>query len=279
MAGADWGGGLFVEAIKCCLMRLLAMGDYFSDEFAEQITPLLDGNDLRKFKLLRLDYKNAFTRMAKQSTPANRKNHDEAEEAFTLFAEHLEQRYLSKDDAGQEVPETFATKASVWEFLKGEEYIIGRSQFYQHCKDGLLRPRRGEYLLKDVTKYAKLHLRRADSGEIESDRERRIREEKLELSLQKEQVLLDKEKFDLSRKQGKFIPRADFEQAIVARAVAFMAHLNHSFQSAVPDLIDIVEGDQQRAGEMVEALSRLAEERMADFAVNAEFDVILEANE
>jgi len=183
--------------------------------------------------------------------------------------------------AHEDDPATFPTKKAVWEWLQEKgEYLIGRSQFYKHCKDRLLlKGRHGVYHLDDVISYAKMNLKRADSDEVESDRERTMRKEKLEVSLKKEKVLLEKETFDLSRKKGMFVPREDFEQAIVARSITFMAHLNHSFQAAVPDLIDTVEGNQKRAAELVAALSRIAEQRMADFAVDAEFDVILEANE
>lgn len=178
-------------------------------------------------------------------------------------------------------PETFPTKIAVFEWLQDKgEYLIGRSQFYQHCKDRLLIPSSGGiYTLDDVISYAQMNLKRSDSGEVETNREKVMRKEKMEVSLQKERVLLEKERFDLARKKGLYIPRDEHEQAVVARAVAFMAHLNHSFQAAAGDLIDAVEGNQQRAPELVSALSRMAEQRMSDFAADAEFDVVLEANE
>jgi len=143
--------------------------------------------------------------------------------------------------------EIFNNKISVHRWLLENGWTIGKSQFYDHCKEGLLRP---------AKKDGKYHL-----------------------ALRREQVGLERERFDLQAKQGKFIPRAEFELALVARAVAFMAHLNHTVQQEVPDWIELVEGNQGRAAELVEAISRAIEQRMADFAVDAEFEVLLEANQ
>lgn len=124
--------------------------------------------------------------------------------------------------------------------------------------------------MKAIEKYAAMHVVRADTGQKESEREIKMREDKLEVALERERVGLEREQFGL-----KFIPRAEFELAVVARAVAFMAHLNHSVQASVQDWIHLVEGNQSRAPELVEAISREIEQRMGDFAADAEFDVEL----
>ncbi|KJR97197.1 MAG: hypothetical protein VR65_24930 [Desulfobulbaceae bacterium BRH_c16a] len=174
----------------------------------------------------------------------------------------------------------FPSKIAVHRWLEDNGWKISRSQFYDHCKAGLLRPAKKEkkYRLKDVEKYASLHVARAETGEKESDREIAMREEKLEIALERERLGLEKDRFDFDAKQSKYIPRSEFELAIVARSVAFMAHLNHSIQASVQDWIHLVKGDQSHASELVEAISREVEQRMGDFAADADFDVILEAN-
>lgn len=172
----------------------------------------------------------------------------------------------------------FRTKKSVLEYLLGNGWKISQSQFYDHCKIGLLRPAKGGgYPLKAVVKYAELHVKRADTGEKEAEWETKIREEKLTISLDRERVGLEREQFDLDARRGKYIPRAEFELAIVSRAVAFMAHLNHTVQESVPSWIDLVGGDQGKAPQLVEAISRKIEQRMGDFAAEDEIEVILEA--
>lgn len=178
----------------------------------------------------------------------------------------------------------FKNKKAVHAYLQEHDWQIGRSQFYAHCKEGLLRPvmsgeNKGLYALSAVEKYAHYNCRRAETGIKESDREAQAREEKAEFERDKERVKLAREEFELDKAKGKFIARSEFDLAIVGRAVAFMAHLNHTIQQEVQDWIDLVEGNQDRAPELVDAISKSIEQRMGDFAADAEFDVILEANQ
>lgn len=175
----------------------------------------------------------------------------------------------------------FKSKIAVHRFLEEQGWQISKSQFYDHCKEGRLRPSRtdGKYLLSAVEKYAKLHCRRVDTGEKVNDRLERKQEQKMDLDMRRSEVQLQQAEHDLKVKQGRFVPRSEFELAIVARAVAFMAHLNHTVQQGVVDWIDLVEGDQSRAPELVDAISTAIEQRMGDFAADAEFDVVLEANQ
>lgn len=176
---------------------------------------------------------------------------------------------------------TFKSKIAVHRWLVDNGWQISKTQFYEHCKDGLLRPRKGDgvFVLKAVEKYATLHVRKAETGQKESDREAKIREERMTLGLERERIGLEAEKFNLEKKLGRYVLTSEVELMIVARAVAFMAHLNHTIQASVPDWIDVAKGDQAMASQLVEAISRAVEQRMGDFAVNAEFDVLLEAND
>lgn len=174
----------------------------------------------------------------------------------------------------------FKSKIEVYRHLKKQgKYKISRSQFYEHCNDRLLRPDNdGGFTLQAVNSYAKKHLREAATGRHAADKLDKMMEEKLDLELQSARMKVEKEQLDLDAKRGKTINRQDHELAIVSRAVAFMAHLNHAIQANVPDWIELVEGDQNRAAELVHAMSEVVEQRMGDFAADAEFDVILEAN-
>lgn len=197
-------------------------------------------------------------------------------EELTGLLENLEEKY----DLNSEPPDTFSSKIAVYRWLIENGWKISQSQFYEHCKEGLLRARKsdGKYTLKSVRKYASLHVKKAETGQKVLAREEKIREEKLEISLERERVGLEKERFELATKQKKFVPRDEFELAIVARAVAFMAHLNHTVQQNVPDWIALVDGDQSSAPELVEAIVRAIEQRMGDFAADAEIDVYLEVD-
>jgi hypothetical protein len=176
-------------------------------------------------------------------------------------------------------PDQFKTKKSVFTWLGDNGWQISQSMFYEHCKIGLLRPMKGGgYTLKAVQKYASLHVKKAETGEKESEWETRAREEKIKVTLEREQVGLEKDRFELDARRGKYIPRSEFELAVVSRAVAFMAHLNHTIQANVSLWIQLVGGDPARAPELVESISREIEQRMGDFAADVEFEVIMEQN-
>ena len=173
----------------------------------------------------------------------------------------------------------FKTKKAALDYLLGEGWKIGQSQFYKHCSENYLRPSAdGTYAQKAVDKYAKTWLKQVATGQKVNERMDKMQEQKLEADLRASRYKLEEAEFNLGIRKNKFIPREDFELAIVGRAVAFMAHLNHSVQAEAADWIDIVGGDQARAPELVAAVSRAIEQRMGDFAADAEFDVILEAN-
>lgn len=173
--------------------------------------------------------------------------------------------------------QTFKNKKMVLEHLLNAGWQISQTQFYQHCKEGLLRPGKdGKFTEAAVDKYAKRWLRLVETGEKVPDKIDRMNEERADLELKTAKIKLAREEHELGVKQSKFIPRDEFELAVVGRAVAFMAHLNHMVQELAPDWIDLVGGEQARQQELVHAISKSIEQRMSDFAADAEFDVILD---
>lgn len=182
-------------------------------------------------------------------------------------------------DPSDTEPTTFPTQKAAMEYLVAAGWKVSKSHFSRHCKEKLLRPESdGSYSQKACDKYAKTWLKTVATGQKVNERMDKMQEEKLEVDLRAAKFKMEEAEFNLGVRKNKFVPRDDFELAIVGRAVAFMAHLNHTIQTEAAEWIDIVGGDQTRAPELVAAISRAVEQRMGDFAADAEFDVILEAN-
>ncbi|MCB2218072.1 MAG: hypothetical protein KQH59_18575 [Desulfobulbaceae bacterium] len=177
------------------------------------------------------------------------------------------------------LPKSFDNALRVLEYLREEGWQISRTQLYEHIKDKKLRARKGVFLLGSVERYAKRWLKSADAGQKVNEKMERMADEKAELELQRERIRVAREQYDYDVKQGRYVSREDHELAIVGRAVAFMAHLNHSVQSKAADWIEMVGGDQGRVADLVEAIVEELEQRMGDFAADAEIDVIMEGNE
>jgi len=177
----------------------------------------------------------------------------------------------------------FKTKLAVWEWLVENDWKIGRSAFYEHCKDGYLKPRTkkagGGYPLPRVEKYAEKHVRQESTGEKIPSRAERLHEERAELELEQSKVKLAKESLSLGIKQKKYILREEAELEMVGLAVAFSAGLNHLIQTRAPKWVEIVNGDQGLVGDLVDDLLEKVGLKLSDFCKVGEVDVVLEKNE
>lgn len=176
--------------------------------------------------------------------------------------------------------ESFKSKAAVLRWLDANGYKIAKSAFYDHCREGKLRPNKdsGNYTMSAVKKYAKTWVPLASTGQKQNDAMSAKQEQKLDLELQRESVRVERETLELSIKQGKHVKREDHELSIVGRGTAFMAHLTHSVHESANDWIDLVDGDQSKADLFVAAVVEELTSRMSDFTADIELDVILEAN-
>lgn len=173
----------------------------------------------------------------------------------------------------------FPNKLEAWQYLQDSGWQIGRSQFYQHCKDGRLRREAdGRYSREAVDRYAKIHCRLVETGERVNDKLSRMAEQKAETELEREKVRLAREQHDMAVRRGDVVARDEVEQMIVGRAVAMLAHLKAMAQMRAADWIHLVEGNQERARELIDAVQTSIEEHLAVFAKDIEFDVIFEKN-
>lgn len=177
-------------------------------------------------------------------------------------------------------PAEFKSKAAVYRWLIDNGREISETQFYDHCKEGLLRKKRGEkfFTLAAVKKYSKLHTKLAATGEKEQDHRDKMQDELRQIELETARLKMKEKEHSLLVKQGKVVPIDEYETAIVGRQVAIMAQLNHMAQKNVAAWIELVDGDLNKAPALLEAILEEIAQRMSDFAVDIEFDIILEAD-
>ncbi|NCD25743.1 MAG: hypothetical protein EOL86_09155 [Deltaproteobacteria bacterium] len=233
--------------------------------------------ELRKATLLTNDVKRAMIALNDESTPTNRKNYSEAETAQAEYVGGLVARYLDTSPAKEE-DDHFPHKLAAWEYLRDSGWKIGRSQFYEHCKQGRLPFREGKYLRRDVDRYAAIHCKSSETGEKVNDTLSRMAEEKATTELEREKVRLKREQHELAVRLGEVVPRDEVELMIIGRAVAMLSHLKAMVQMGANDWIALVEGDQRRSRELIDTIVASIEERVAIFARDIEFEVILEKN-
>jgi len=181
-------------------------------------------------------------------------------------------------DVLKDTDDIFATRLDAWQYLQDSGWQIGRSRFYEHCKEGRLPRKDGRYLRADVDRYAKNHCRLAETGEKVNDSLSRLAEEKAETGLSREKVRLQQEEMELAVKRGEYVPREEVEQMIIGRAVAMLAHLRAMARMSASDWIALVGGDQKRQRLLIDAVSDGIEEHVAVFAKDIEFEVVFEKN-
>lgn len=256
------------------------MRDLKDQEFIKQLLEAVtSASDKHRLLLMLSDHQKATNQLHGESSSSNRKNYLEAEAEYLKTVSEIANRYLPEETPENTEPTTFPTQKAAMEYLVAAGWKVSKSHFSRHCKEKLLRPESdGSYSQKACDKYAKTWLKTVATGQKVNERMDKMQEEKLEVDLRAAKYKMEEAEFNLGVRKNKFVPRDDFELAIVGRAVAFMAHLNHTIQTEAAEWIDIVGGDQTRAPELVAAISRAVEQRMGDFAADAEFDVILEAN-
>ena len=208
-------------------------------------------------------------------TEARLRNLRAAEQAL---ADEVKRLQPEKEDQGSP-DDRFANRLEAWQYLQDSGWQIGRSQFYAHCKEGRLRREKdGSYLRERVDKYAELHCRLAETGERVNDRIAKMAEEKATTELEREKVRLQKEQHDLALRLGDYVARDEVELMIVGRAVAMLSHLKAMVQMRAGDLIELVEGKQERVQELIAVLHEHIEDHLAVFAKDIEFDIIFEKN-
>lgn len=235
--------------------------------------------ELRKASLFTNDVKRAMIALNEESSPQNRRNFAEAEAAHTQYVGGLVASYLGSVPEAQDTDDHFANRIEAWQYLKDSGWKIGRSQFYEHCKEGRLpREKDGRYARARVDKYAALHCRLMETGEKVNETSARMAEEKAETELEREKVRLERERHELAIKRGDYVPRDEVELMIVGRAVAMLAHLRAMVQMRSSDWIALVDGDQQRARDLIDTVHGDIEEHIAVFAKDIEFEIILEKN-
>lgn len=250
-----------------------------STELPEHILAMLEPIERGQYGAFRNGWSNAIKQHASDTNSSSVKTVTEAKRLLEEFVDSALTKYSGHADQTENQEIAFKSQESVLEYLKNAGWKASKSNLNRHCKEKLLRPQEdGTYSQRAVDRYAKTWLKQVATGQKVNERLDRLQEERLEKELKAANLKLDREQFDLDVRRGRFIPRDEVELLIVGRAVAFMAHLNHTIHVGVPDWIDIVGGNQAMASDLVSAISEAIEQRMSDFSADIEFEVFLEAN-
>jgi len=180
-------------------------------------------------------------------------------------AEKALTEYRARSISGK-ANESFEKKTQVLEYLQEEGWDIKKSKLFTDLKSV---PRtKGCYLKKDVDMYAKLRLVKADGPERENDSAEKTRQEIRVASARAEKLEMENEIL-----QGKYILRSEVEQLHASKAHHLKSGLIGFFQSQTSVMVELCDGDQDKAAELREYCMRELRKHLNEYSKSCRYSV------
>ncbi len=165
-------------------------------------------------------------------------------------------------------------KAGVLRFLLGDGWEVKKQTFYNHCKSGkLTKNNNGLYSSRIVKKYAETWLVRTDTGQTVGEESEDLLATKTREEILRIKTSRQRDEFKLGIERGKYIPRADLDAELAARAIVFDNGFIHMIQASAPDIIALVGGDHKRSADLVVFLTDKKDELLNEYATMGRFSV------
>lgn len=180
--------------------------------------------------------------------------------------------YQSRKAAAENPDEQrFQNLLEVTAYLRESGWKVGKTKIYED-QYKITRQTDGTFLRKDVDKYAAAFLRRLDGTDADNDEES-LSLQKLRLEIQTAQEKLEKVRRENKIEAGQYISRAEHERALAARAAFLMGELGANFiHSRAVKIIDLVEGNRDRAPELVEYWTHTIAEAFDHYSKPMQFE-------
>ena len=178
-----------------------------------------------------------------------------------------------QENQGPEILPSFLNRRVAVKKLQDAGYKISDAQFYRHCKKGMVRINPdGSILEAEIRGYA-ANLKRV-AGNIEDLND--MQSQKTQQEVKKLELQNAKLKFDQAKEKGKYIPRADFEAELAARAAVFDTGFRHAFNVHAREWIAIVAGKPEKSADFLQDLNRVLDEVLNSYATVKTFQVVFE---
>ena len=166
-------------------------------------------------------------------------------------------------------------------YLLQRGFKISQSGIYKHQKEGKISKDKKDhrYLLAAVEKYAKSYLPLVATGKLIADVAEVMQNRKLNAEIRRLEAQAEKEEFNLNVDKSKYIAREEMIRELVGRGLILDSSLRHMLKTAVPEIIDLVGGDQGKAGQVMDELMTFVDDVMNSFASVDDFVVTLAADQ
>lgn len=219
--------------------------------------------------LLYNGYTRAMAAYRDDASAVNLRNWRAAEEALTEYIASI----------GHAEQDTLDNIAAVLLYLQEAGWKITKTSLYRHQKEGKIIPASdGKYSKRVVDKYARTFLKQAATGKRVVEETDELQRRKLQKEIARLELSVEREKFNLERDRGLYVPREQMDIELAMRAGVLMAGLKHWIQRRASDWIAAVSGDEKRVGELIAMMNNDLEEHIHQYAANKEYEVVVESD-
>ena len=192
-----------------------------------------------------------------------------AREGLHETVDRLWQAYMVQE-------ERFDSRKAVLDYLNDNGYSVSQGKLYGDCKKGLLKLRADKSVLKSsveayIDNPASGLVRHADVGQAEEDKILSGAKLKYEVSILKTKD--EKQKFDMEKDRGLYVPKSDIDLMLCGRAAMLETGLRHHYHTTVAEWIVMVGGDTGKTSELLAALLAGLDEQMDRFAKSDEIEI------
>lgn len=165
----------------------------------------------------------------------------------------------------------FKSLLAVVEHLSAAGFKVSKSKIYRDQGKGMIRVNPdGTVPETEVRAYAATLERVGGDISDLSD----IHAKKTAREVESLEIKIAKQKYELEKDQGKYLPRADFELELAARAVIFETGLKHRIRSKVSEWIALVGGKADKGPDLLESMEAEIEAELSSYATTKTFQVL-----
>ena len=211
-------------------------------------------------------------------TAQRKRDWDAAREGYEERLSGLWRHYMEPAESEEE--RIFKNRLEALEYLQRRGYKIGKSKLYKDVRNGLLKIQaNGNVYKSDLDNYVK----KAGLSQLDLDQAAEETDELNKQKLQKEVEKLDWEnkrrQFEYEKELGRYIPRSDFEAEMAARVAAHEARLRNMIRERAMEWIWTVNGDPQRAQDLMEQMGQDLNDLFNELARMDQFQVVFVSDE
>ncbi|MDR0477676.1 MAG: hypothetical protein LBH14_07060 [Desulfobulbaceae bacterium] len=174
-----------------------------------------------------------------------------------------------------ESPEVLKTTGAVLRYLQEEAgRQIQKTKLYDDIKRGLLRKENRAFRRVDVERYAaSLPKSTTPDGRVAAAEERLRRAEEADIRIKEARAVREEKKNAIL--DGQYVPRADVDQELAARAVTLNTGIKSMVEAQALDIVVKVGGEAKQAMTLVRELETLIDAACSEYARRLEFEVTL----